>query len=151
MSEPELEWVRAVQLATFKLDSFDRRWARSWFTSKNRERVILVAALEDARLGLLHATLAAEADTPQREPPASVALTDAPATRRRGRSVSDLPGAYDDAIRAVRGRHGKMTWEAVAAEIAGSHNITLSDSTLRGWCKADGLPHPGERERLMRA
>jgi len=90
------------------------------------------------------------ADTPPPEP-ATVALTDAQAERRRGRSVSDLPGAYDDAIRAVQGRHGKLTWPAVAEEISTELDISLDPSTLRGWCKADGLPHPGERERLMRA
>lgn len=69
--------------------------------------------------------------------------------RGRGRNVSDLPGAYDDAIRAIRSRHGKLTWPAVAEEISTALSISLDPGTLRGWCKADGLPHPGVRERLM--
>lgn len=82
---------------------------------------------------------------------AEVTMPDEP--KRRGRSVSDLPGAYDDAIRVIRRGHGKLTWKAVAVEISHALNISpsLDPGTLRGWCKADGLPHPGERERLMRA
>jgi hypothetical protein len=74
----------------------------------------------------------------------------APEPRRRGRTVSDLPRAIDNALGEIRRRHGKVTWDSVAVEISSALDITLDKSTLRGWCKSDGLPHPGERERLIR-
>jgi hypothetical protein len=159
------EWRRACEVAEFELASFDRREAGSflqttapaiWAASPRRRR--LVAALEDAQVGLVRATEAAEAETPH-EPTsdlgrAAFVSTDERATsaqRRRARSVSDVPGAYDDAIRAIERTHGKLTWLAVAMAIAGAHDITVSESTLRRWCKEEGLPLPAERGRLLRA
>jgi hypothetical protein len=159
------EWRRACEVAEFELASFDRREAGSflqiadpaiWAASTRRRR--LVAALEAAQVGLVRATEAAEAETPN-EPTsdlgrAALVSTDERATsaqRRRARSVSDLPGAYDDAIRAIERTHGKLTWLAVAMAIAGTLDITLSESTLRRWCNDEGLPPPPERGRQMRA
>ena len=67
------EWRRACKVAEFELASFDRREAGSflqirepaiWAASIGPRRRVLVAALENAQLGLLRATDAAEAEAP---------------------------------------------------------------------------------------
>ena len=67
------EWRRASEVAEFELTSFDRREAGSflqiaepviWAALIGPRRRVLVAALENAQLGLARATEAAEAEAP---------------------------------------------------------------------------------------
>jgi len=110
-------------------------------TSATHERAGSVGSSPEIRV--LAARRGAEDGNPTPTHPAPV--------KRRGRSVSDLPGAYDAAIRKLRSDHAKMTWPAVAAAMAAALGIPIDPSTLRGWCKEDGLPHPGVRERDLRS
>lgn len=55
------EWDRSLELAEAELVAFDRVYHGAWFTSKDQERMDLVAAVEAARIGLLRARHAAAA------------------------------------------------------------------------------------------
>jgi len=93
------EWRRASEVAEFELTSFDRREAGSflqiaepviWAALIGPRRRVLVAALENAQLGLLRATAATEAEAPD-EPTTTVLRSSVPA-RRRGRRAGSRSG-----------------------------------------------------------
>jgi hypothetical protein len=69
--------------------------------------------------------------------------------RRRGRILSDWVSAYDAAILAMRHGHDKLTWPSVATRMSADTGVYIDKDTLRGWAKADGIPHPGVRDREL--
>jgi hypothetical protein len=97
------EWNRAAALASAELDSFDRRWTGVVFRSKDHNRHELVAALEDARLGLLRAIHEAE-DLTAPEPSPD------PMTARAREALAKLPAVLAD----LKGQHARITRSAIA-------------------------------------
>ena len=64
---------------------------------------------------------------------------------RRPRILPDSAAAYWAAIAQLRRDQTKLTWSAVASEMARQNELpTLAESTLRRWARESEWPHPSE-------